>query len=286
MISAEIITDSISPDEIRLTTFKLVYPRFIHSELMTHRAFSRNAASSRAIPFHRMVEMIEKNPAMPVYWGSSQKGMQSGPEIDENKRGIAIDLWLYALKHAKDAAKSLDELGIHKSISNRLLEPFAHMTTIVTATEFNNFFALRAHPDAQPEFQELAYQMLEQYLNHIPTRLNYGEWHLPFVHQIGIFHPDLTMADLIKTSVARCARVSYANFKESSLEEDIALHDRLMNSGHWSPFEHVAQSTGLYSSRELQGNFRGGWTQYRKHFEGENKTDVNLPEILERRTKQ
>jgi thymidylate synthase ThyX len=274
MITAEIITDSVSPAGVRLTTFRLVYPRFIHSEVMTHRVFSRNAASSRAIPFAKMAETVLTNPAMPVKWGSHQKGMQSGDEIVETNHAVSI--WHSACEEAVYHAQKLDTLGVHKSITNRLLEPFAHMTTVVTATDWHNFFVLRAHKDAQPEFQDLAYKMLRLYLTQLPTPVLANHWHLPFV-SVAEQQEYGWEGGLRPVAVARCARTSYANFKESTFGEDKAMHDRLAGNGHWSPFEHVARP--LEDPTVYSGNFRG-WHQYRKDFVDENRTNVNLHQIL------
>lgn len=264
MIQARIEADTVSPAGSRITTFVLTYPRFIHSELMTHRVFSRNAASSRAIPFDRMVRMVRENPAMPVKWGSHQPGMQSGDEVDAIARDRAIEVWSHACREAIAHAGALDTLGVHKSISNRLLEPFAHMTTLVTATDWENFFHLRANPAAQPEFQELAYEMLEAYLANTPRT---AHAHVPF-------GDDAPAGSAFKVATARCARVSYLRFaNDSDLEADIALHDRLAANGHWSPFEHCA--TALGNKYERSGNFRG-WKQYRKSFHDECATNVDL----------
>jgi hypothetical protein len=136
-------------------------------------------------------------------------------------------------------AEQLVELGIHKQIANRLLEPFAHMTTIVSATDWENFFALRAHPDAQPEFQALADLMLEVYVGSEPKGLRAGEWHLPFADKY--VEDGLSQEQLVKITTARCARVSYLNFEgDISYEKDYKLHDDLLASGHMSPFEHAA----------------------------------------------
>jgi thymidylate synthase ThyX len=284
MIEARIIADSITMYGKRLTTFVLTYPRFIHSEIMTHRAFSRNAASSRAIPFDKMVRTIRENIAMPVHWGSHQKGMQSGVEVEDTDR--ARMLWRRACESAILHAQDLDELGVHKSITNRLLEPFAHMVTIVSATEWGNFFHLRAHKDAMPEFQKLAFLMLEGYLSNVPRKMGTTSWHLPLVNpdeldgfdRLGGFTDRYFIAR--KVSVARCARVSYLNFKESTPGEDVALHDRLRDSGHWSPFEHVARPAMDATMRS--GNFVG-WQQYRQLFDTQNREDVDLTAILEAR---
>lgn len=264
MIQARIEEDTVSPAGSRITTFVLTYPRFIHSELMTHRAFSRNAASSRAIPFDRMVRMIRDNVAMPVKWGSKQPGMQSGDEVDSIARDRAVEVWNHACREAIAHAQALDTLGVHKSISNRLLEPFAHMTTLVTATEWENFFHLRANPAAQPEFQELAYEMLDAYLSGTPR---VAHMHIPFGQ-------DAPTGSAFKVATARCARVSYLTFDgDFSTDADVTLHDRLAAAGHWSPFEHCA--TALGNKYERSGNFLG-WKQYRKSFHNECATGIDL----------
>lgn len=265
MIEARIIADSISPAGCRITTFVLKYPRFIHSELMTHRAFSRNAASSRAIPIQRMIEAIRENPARPVHWGTAKPGMQAGEPLPPEKAEQAVAIWDEACHDAIAHAERLLELGVHKQVVNRLLEPFAHMTTLVTATEWENFFALRAHPDAQPEFQVLAYRMLAAYLANEPVQVPVGGWHIPFGDRM----PDgLTEEERLKIATARCARVSYLTFDgEFAPEKDFALHDRLAQAGHWSPFEHCARAL---PEAVPSGNLVG-WRQYRKEFPDENR---------------
>lgn len=152
-ISAKIVADSISPAGGRLVTMELCYPRFIHSEFLTHRMFSRNASSSRAIPVEKMLQQVQENPAMPVHWGKNQPGMQAREEIFPN---TGKDLWkIYAKQTAKNA-EELNLIGYHKQVVNRLLEPFQYIKVIVTATEWDNFFKLRLHEDAQPEMYELA----------------------------------------------------------------------------------------------------------------------------------
>lgn len=272
MISAKIIADSVNPDGKRITTWVLTYPRFIHSEFMTHRAFSRNAASSRAIPVEKMLKSIEDNPALPEFWGANQKGMQAAHELSDVQKINAIACWLTTSCVAMAAVSHLLKLGLHKQLANRLLEPWAHMTVIATATEHHNFFALRAHPDAQPEFQTLAYRMLERYLQSNPVAKGWNEWHIPFGDRM----PEgLSLIDRLKVATARCARISYLTFEgEIELVKDLELHDRLAASGHWSPFEHCARAGDF-----AEGNF-DGWLQYRKDFGNENRTCVDLSAIL------
>ena len=143
-IQAIIVADSIDPRGNRITSFLLTYPRFIHSELMTHRMFSRNSASSRAIPFEKMVKMVEENPFIPIAWQKDHKGMQ-GTEYFTDKQSISecIQTWLVARNNAIDESKILNQIGATKQLCNRLLEPFMWHTTLITATEFSNFFELR-----------------------------------------------------------------------------------------------------------------------------------------------
>lgn len=277
MISAKIVADSICRSH-RLTSFLLVYPRFIHSELMTHRSLARNAASSRAIPVQKMIQRIWDEPAMPVSWGKNQKGMQAGEELGENDKNQAQAIWLKAMRNAIDSAETMLNLGVHKQIANRLLEPFAHMQTLASATEWANFFNLRCHKDAQPEFQALAYEMLRAYNNSTPRELRPEQWHLPFMDQDRF--ADLTEEQNLKIATARAARTSYFNFDGTiAPEKDYELHDSLIASGHWSPFEHPAQAMGdeRYEHTPWCGNYRG-FIQYRKRFPQENRS-ILRPEL-------
>ena len=143
-INAQIIADSINPQGDRITTYLLTYPRFIHSELMTHRVFSRNSASSRAIPFEKMVRMVEEDPFIPIAWQKDHKGMQ-GNDYIKTVDGLYVvtKYWLEARDRAVKAASDLHSCYITKQLCNRLLEPFMWHTTLVTATELSNFFSLR-----------------------------------------------------------------------------------------------------------------------------------------------
>lgn len=267
-IEAKIIADSISPTNARLTTFQLVYPRMVHAELMTHRVFSRNASSSRAIPVAKIIQQVIDNPAMPVYWGKNQKGMQAREELTGEALEKAKAVWLRARDKAVEQARQLVDLDLHKQIANRILEPWHHIHVVVTATDFDNFFALRCHPDAQPEIKVLAEQMADLYFANTPTELRLGMWHLPYVSSGGLFIPSGGDKDLLKASVARCARVSYMTHdnQEPTLEKDVALYNQLLSSVHMSPFEHPA--TPNVDPNAYSGNFKG-WIQYRKTIKGE-----------------
>jgi thymidylate synthase ThyX len=255
-ISAKVIADSVSPVGVRLTTLQLSYPRFVHSEVLTHRVFSRNAASSRAIPIQKMIQQVMDEPALPVFWGKNQSGMQAREELPEELQKQAELEWRLARVSAVQHAQNMVKLGVHKQIVNRLLEPWQEMHTIVTATEWTNWNNLRRHADAQPEIKALADAMHVAMSESLPRPLAAGEWHLPYV-------PSWNNLDQAKKcSTARCARVSYLNHDKSDPDphKDEGLHDTLLSSGHFSPFEHQATPG---SSIEFNANFKG-WVSYRR----------------------
>lgn len=305
-IKVKIIADSIGPNGRRITTFELRYHRFIHSELMTHRALSKNAASSRAIPIAKMLQRIKDEPALPLHWGQNQKGMQAGAELSGWRKRVAVLTWLAACRVACFLSWFLAWLGVHKQVANRITEPFQYMVTVVTATGWANFFHLRYHPAAQPEFQALARAMYQAYRDSVPCEVAAGEWHLPYIKAddwadalrlaaeqlrkeklpelaCGVFanHVDDRATEiLLKVSAGRCARTSYVNQDGvRSLADDVALHDRLVKTadsgepGHWSPLEHQAEAQ-WWDTRS--GNFVG-WTQYRKQFP--NECTTVMPDI-------
>lgn len=264
MIEAKIIADSIA-DGSRLTTFVLTYPRFIHSELMTHRTLSRNASSSRAIPIKTIMRQVKENPAMPVWWGKNQSGMQAREALSEQETEIAKSTWLQARDKALEEASRLAELGVHKQLVNRILEPWHHITVVASATDWENFFTLRCHPDAQPEFQALAMAMAKVYRSSAPEQISAG-WHLPFVSKQEVAR--LPIDDAIKCSVARCARVSYLNHDGTrpDIAKDKDLHDKLViqRPAHASPSEHQATPMICHTDKiNYASNFKG-WIQYRK----------------------
>lgn len=271
MIEAKVIEDSINSKGDRITTMQLVYPRFIHSEFMTHRVFSRNASSSRAIPVKKMLEMVRNEPAMPIHWGLNQPGMQANHQLCGTHLENTKELWREAAWAAARVAEAMEAEGAHKQIVNRILEPFQHIHVVVTSTEWDNWFELRDHEDAQPEIRELARQMKIAMENSKPILLQNGQWHLPYVtidEKLGIEDVQL----LRNISAARCCRVSYLKHDgtAASVEEDLKLCDRLIGSVplHASPFEHQATPDVMYMNPELHGNLKG-WIQNRKLIEQE-----------------
>ncbi len=249
-----------------MTTFEARYPRFIHSEMMTHRMFSRNAASSRAIPIKKMIAAVRDEPAMPIHWGRNQTGMSAREEIPAEIAEMAKAEWRHALEDALRHAERLAEkdIDLHKQLVNRLLEPFAWITVIITATDWANFFTQRAHEDAQPEIRHIAELMLAAYRASVPQAVELGHWHMPLIQDDEHSLPE---EERVKISVARCARVSYLTHDgKRDYAKDVELYDKLLDggaNGHWSPFEHVA--TPAVDGAVRSGNF-AGWEQFRKRF--------------------
>ncbi|QQV91769.1 putative thymidylate synthase [Klebsiella phage vB_KpM_FBKp34] len=265
-VSAKIIADSISKDGQRITTFELEYPRIIHSELMTHRLFSRNAASSRAIPVKTLIDMVRNEPAMPVRFGANQPGMQ-----DKGEEHTALVLnhfsprraWTIAAEDAAFWAEAFAEAGYHKQTANRLLEPFQRMKTVLTATEFENFWWLRVDADADPTIEALAIAMHKEYEASEPELLQPGQWHTPYVEHfyenIGLEGDDvwvfcgyyvedengekviLDVEEAKAISSSCCAQVSYRRLN-STKDKALDIYGRLLTGRkvHASPFEHIA----------------------------------------------
>lgn len=248
IISAKVIEDSCSDEGIRLTTLQLMYPRLVHSELMTHRAFSRNASSSRAIPVKKMLEMVRNDPAMPIHWGKNQPGMQANEQLTGDALASTQRMWLEAAMEAAGIAENMMRYGAHKQVANRILEPFQHISVVLTATEWSNWDELRDHDAADPNIHELARQIKSARDGSIPKLLEYGEWHLPYVTDedfelVSHFADGSECIELAKkVSAARCCRISYLKHDgtASSIQGDLDLCNMLAGARpiHASPFEH------------------------------------------------
>jgi len=299
-ISAKVIKDSISPAGVRITTLELEYPRIIHSELMTHRVFSRNSASSRAIPVSKVIQLVESNPAMPVHWGKNQTGMQAKEELDDLTKEGVRQLWLQAATEAVLIAKVMNDLGVHKQVVNRLLEPFQHMKVVVTSTEWANWDWLRDHPDADPTIHALAKEMKRVRSESVPQELQHGEWHLPYVRtirnrggEVGYFPiienwdgyvEGVTLEQARTISASCCAQTSYRK-QDGSLEKAEDIFRKLVESEpcHASPVEHqatpISEDWGRgvthedWRGQRWSGNFRG-WVQFRQLIPNNAKQDT------------
>jgi hypothetical protein len=299
-----------------------------------------------------MVEAITNNPFIPMAFQKDHSGMQGTEYFEGTEHIIRRNMWLDARWRAIEEAKKLAESGVTKQLCNRPLEAYMWHTVIITATEWENFFALRCPQyrfitefdrinnknkkiffrskkdvlnyfkddeaylndakesttidwlkinkgQAEIHMMAVAEAMWDAYNESKPKELQAGEWHLPYgdemnddeLNDIIIKYPlkgegDFINRNLIqaKISTARCARVSYTvigeDGKEMSLAKLVKLHDeKLINSRHWSPFEHSAQAMsendywqpldGINTNDGYSGNFNG-FIQYRKQFKNEN----------------
>jgi hypothetical protein len=261
--TAKVIADSISPTGDRLVTLEVEMHRYVLSEFNTHRAFSRNSASSRAIPYAKMRAKALDNPALPLSWPKEQSGMQGGEELPEIDQITSEFHWLEARDSAVHAADKLHRIGVHKSVINRLLEPFISHTVIVSGTYWDGFWAQRCHSDAQPEIRAVAEEMFAAFEDSKPQELYWGEWHLPYISETEREEFGVEVAK--KVSAARCARVSYLThagvrdpMKDVELFEKLAYH----KPPHASPLEHPAFAGNYIEGKRIRSNF-SGWTQLR-----------------------
>jgi hypothetical protein len=263
--SARIIADSISPVGDRLTTLEVRLHRYMLPEFNAHRVFSRSSASSRALSVTRQLKLLTDEPVYPAVWPQERKGMQGGPPLPTTKTLAARVFWDRARTNAIETAEALTELGVHRSVVNRILEPFMAHTIVVTATDWDGFFEQRLPPQqgeplAQAEIVLAAAAMNKAMFNGVPERLDYDQWHLPYLdtHELKTMHIDTAH----KVSVARCARTSYLTQDgKRDVEADLDLFRRLITADppHWSPLEHVAKPADDVNPR---GNFTG-WHQLR-----------------------
>lgn len=271
-ISAKVVADSISEQGIRITTLEVEAPRIILAEINTHNAISKNCSSSRAIPIVKMLKQVEDNGFTPLYWGKKQSGMQAGKELNEYELKTAQHFWEAAKAKAIEAVEAMDEVGLHKQISNRVTEPFQMVKQVLTATDWDNFFNLRIHPDAQPEILMLAHKIYKAIEDSKPQLLKSGEWHLPYLHMntnnvlesetpYPCFYKEedgftvehcLTLEQALKYSASRCASVSYRT-EEMTFEKAEEIFGRLLEADvlHSSPAEHQATPIVFKETNEM-----------------------------------
>jgi hypothetical protein len=272
-MQVKLIRDSIA-NGIRICTFVLVYPRFIHSEFLKHRVLTNNAASSRAIPTKAIIQNLRDDPAEIIWWGKNMSGMQAKEELSGIQLRLAKFGWATARELMILCARFMNAIGLHKQIANRVLEPFQNIRTVTTGTEWNNFMALRNHPDAQPEFQLLASMMKSAMDSSKPEVLQSGDWHIPYVKSIwangvqlfqietsdgGIASKHIlpvSLEEALKISASMAAQESYRK-SDPSLEKAEAIWERLVGQMpvHASPTEHQAQAMEIHNTTRLVPNF-------------------------------
>jgi len=297
-IKVKLLQKSLGPySDAYLGTFELVYPRMIHSEVLTHKQLSRNCASSRAIPIETMLKEIENDIAVPVHWGKNQSGMQAKEELQGNDLKEVKYIWLEAAKDAIFQSRRLAATGVHKQVANRITEPYQHMKTVMSGTDWKNVFYLRNHKDADPTIALLFRLMQEQWEDAIDTfdALDDNEYHTPYVQGYQTLGPwcykdengrELTHEEALRISASCCAQTSFRK-SDSSTDKADMVYDRLVNSKpvHASPFEHQGKPMQKYENpfdaskwepgithvnkqgELFSGNFRG-WIQHRQLIEG------------------
>lgn len=268
-----------APVTIRLTTFQITFPRIVLAEFNTHSAVVRNSASTRAQPTAKMIQQVMDDPFIPFFWGKNQPGMSASEELPAEQHEALTSQWLEGRDAAVKQAKTLLDMGLHKQLAGRGLETYMYHTVICSATEWDNFFKLRCHPDAQPEIKRIADMMKEQREASVPRKIRQGDWHIPMVTDEE--RQSLPIDTLLKIATGRIARVSYMTHDGvRDIAKDIELHDRLIASGHWSPFAHCAKVTTLRDYRRSQFDYP--FVQYRKFWHGEtgrksdNKTGLRM----------
>lgn len=266
MYQAKILAYSINAlNGVPMITWELIYPRFIHAELMTHCMLSKNAASSRAIPVSKMIDLVEQNPASPIHWGKNEPGMQARTELEGDELSTVQTRWQWAVEDAVHHARAMDSVKAHKQVVNRILEPFQWMKTVVSGTEWNNFFWLRDHEAADPTFAHLARMMREALDKAKPNFLYPGDWHVPYYNEGGVWFKELagslgtsSLEDAISISMSCCAQVSYRNL-DDTIEKARTVLSRLNLTGenddpvHASPSQHQAtpMRLAMFSDEEV-----------------------------------
>jgi len=295
-IKVKLLQKSLGPySDACMGTFELVYPRMIHSEVLTHKQLSRNCASSRAIPIESMLKEIENDIAVPVHWGKNQAGMQAGEELNGEALDLVQHYWQLAAKEAIKYSRRLAETGVHKQVANRVTEPYQHMKTVMSGTDWKNVFYLRNHKDADPTIAVLFKQMQELWENTKVTALDTCEYHTPYVFMeadfdgctyTDVYGKSLAIEEALKVSASCCAQTSFRK-NDSSVDKADMVYDRLVNSKpvHASPFEHQAKPMQKYSNpfdasqwepgithvnrkgELFSGNLRG-WVQHRQLIDG------------------
>lgn len=234
---------------VTLWSLEIEDPRFILAEINTHSMLEKNSASSRAQPVNAVNSQLLDNPAMPVWWGKKQSGMQAYEEVDDLTKEAAKAVWIEWSKTSASYAKVLDDMGLHKQITNRGTEAWHRTKTVISGTEWNNFFHLRTHHSTQPEFRELALCMKKAMESVTPRSIKNGEWHVPYVDRVfsedGVRYfsdgQELSVEDALMVSASCCAQVSYRK-SDTSLAKARSVFERL-NIGHESEPAHASPCT-------------------------------------------
>lgn len=249
-MEVKVLLDSINPHTgTRLTTLHCVYPQFIHQQVLTHRIFSRNSSSLRAISFDRITDWDLVLPT----WTEEKKGMQGSIVTDDLTNDKADSLVKELYIKTQQICKQLQELGIHHQNINDYLRPFTNIHTVITATDWSNFFQQRLHELTKPDMQRLA-QLIYDALEESKPEENYH--HAPMLNDL--WDSTFSNEKLYLISAARLARISYFKWSDDP-GKDLELAKKLIADKHPSPFEHIAFAQ---DSDDYFANFKS-WKQLR-----------------------
>ena len=303
--TAKMICDSTYKNS-RLCSIEVEFPRPYLAEFNTHTRFSRNSASSRAIPVWKRLLAILERPYVPNSFGTNKAGMLAGEILSNSDQEKAVANWLVGRdiaviqafflaggfneitgtsnkagkeREGLDLCAKVDGLikkysfdkhlfnqdrGMHKQHANRVLEPYAYHTVLVTSSYWRNFFGLRASTKAQPEAQDFGIVIAQCMMNSTPAKLEIGQWHMPYIRDDDKSEePDQLI--LARASSGKSARTSYLTHDGiRALVKDLELADDLTSSGHMSPFQHPARPKEDGDPINSHGNYSPVWTQLRK----------------------
>lgn len=265
-VKATCLLHSVAQAGVPMVTFEIESPRIILAEINTHRMLAKSSASSRAIPFEKMTKQLI---GRPVRFGKANKGMQDTGEQHDGKVIIrdyemgGQEAWEFAKESAVEISEAFYEAGYHKQVYNRLTDNFQMVKTVISGTEWANFFWLRYHESADPTFAELARCMYEALMASTPQQLMPGEWHLPYIitkrNEYGDIEywldefTQLSEEDALIASAARCAAVSFRNI-DYGMEKCREVFERQLVGGdrkHGSALEHQAKAMQCYEFGEI-----------------------------------
>lgn len=304
-IKAEIVAHSRNIETgDELITYRLTYPRMLLAQVNTYKQITKITSSSRAQPFNKVVEVIENDPFIPLAYQRAHKGMQGTEYFTDEEEIRQRDLeWLTARDKAVEQAKKLNDLGVTKQVTNRILEAYMWVTQLVTGTReaYEHLFNQRC-PEyevggvkgrskkemgldlsdeewltcnkghAEIHFMDLAEKMYDALRDSEPKELKPGELHIPYL-DTPLMTPDLSPEDVIKYSCGLTAHTSYTTIGDGTkmtIEKARGLFDHCLENGHYSVFEMIGKAMSKDELDDPRRRGFRGFIQLRGHLEDGN----------------
>lgn len=261
-ISVKLLAASVNPAGEKIETLEVRMPRIILAEMNTHRVFSRNVASSRAMPWKKVLQKMQDFWFEPVFWGKNKAGMSADEQLTGFNLWWAKLWWRLHRRFTIFVTNRLDAAGLHKQWKNRLIEPHTYVVAIITATDWDNFLWLRDDQTAaQPEIVILARKIRHALMNATHRQLSNDNnctdgWHYAYATDEERQHWHTNPQFLARLDAARCARASYWNHEggKPDVQADIATYQKLTEGKfHASPTEHQAHSAIHLKIRNYRG---------------------------------